>query len=96
MAAQRGGYFLPEFEWDENNEEKLLKSHAVSAWEVEQCFANRHTKRRHGDALLMLGKTDGDRMLFLVYEQKSTGVIRVYSARDMTEKERRTYRRYAR
>ncbi|MHB8289570.1 MAG: BrnT family toxin [Acidimicrobiales bacterium] len=44
----------------------------------------------------MLGKTDGDRMFFLVYEQKVNGVVRVYSARDMTEKERRAYRRHAR
>ena len=44
-------------------------------------------------ALLLLGITDGGRMLFLVYEQKSNGVLRVYSARDMTLNERRTYRR---
>lgn len=96
MAARGGGPTPPDFEWDENNEEKLLKNHDVSAWEAEQCFANPHTKRRKGDALLMLGKTDGDRMLLLVYEQKGSGVVRVYSARDMTEKERRTYRQHAR
>ena len=27
----------------------------------------------------MLGKTDGDRMLLLIYEQKANGVVRVYS-----------------
>jgi uncharacterized protein len=86
----------PEFEWDEDNEEKLLRNHHVSALEAEQCFANPHTKRRHGDALLMLGVTDSGRMLFLVYEQKAGGVVRVYSAREMTNGERRTYRRHAR
>jgi uncharacterized DUF497 family protein len=85
-----------EFEWDENNEDKLLRNHNVSALEVEQCFANRHTKRRAGDALLMLGVTDSGRMLFLVYEQKPNGVVRVYSAREMSDKERRTYRRHTR
>jgi uncharacterized DUF497 family protein len=35
-------------------------------------------------------------MLFLVYEQKPNGVVRVYSARDMTPQERRTYRRQVR
>jgi len=44
----------------------------------------------------MLGKTDGDRMLLLVYEQKADGVVRVYSAREMTEKERAVYRQNAR
>jgi uncharacterized DUF497 family protein len=87
---------LPEFEWDEYNEEKLLDRHGVSAFEAEQCFANPHTKRRVGDDLVMLGKTEGDRMLLLVYEQRSNGVVRIYSAREMNEKERRTYRQNAR
>ncbi len=86
----------PEFEWDEDNEDKLVRNHNVSAWEAEQCFANPHTKRRHGDALLLLGVTDGGRMLFVVYEQKRAGVVRVYSVREMTDRERRTYRRHAR
>jgi uncharacterized DUF497 family protein len=86
----------PEFEWDEHNEEKLLDRHGVSALEAEQCFSNPHTRRRHGDSLLILGITDAGRMLFLVYEQKPKGVVRVYSAREMTEKERRAYRRNTR
>jgi len=90
------GRQLPEFDWDENNEDKLLLRHNVSALEAEQCFGNPHTKRRSGDDLLMLGVTDSGRMLFLVYEQKPNGVVRVYSAREMSENERRTYRRHAR
>jgi uncharacterized DUF497 family protein len=95
-APRRRGRRLPQFEWDEDNEEKLLRRHGVSALEAEQCFSNPHSKRRHGDALLMLGVTNGGRMLFLVYEQRPDGVVRVYSAREMTEMERRTYRRHAR
>jgi uncharacterized DUF497 family protein len=87
---------LPEFEWDENNEDKLLHNHQVSAAEAEQCFANPHTRRRVGDDMLMLGTTGGGRMLLLVYQQKANGVVRVYSAREQTDKERRTYRRHAR
>ncbi|MHB1865452.1 MAG: BrnT family toxin [Candidatus Saccharimonadales bacterium] len=86
----------PEFEWDEHNENKLLERHGVSAAEVEQCFGNPHTRRRNGEALLMLGKTDDGRMLFLVYEQKPNGVVRVYSAREMMDGERRVYRGSAR
>jgi uncharacterized DUF497 family protein len=95
-SRRQGGRDRPEFEWDEHNEDKLLRNHHVSAWEAEQCFSNPHTRRRHGDALLMLGVTDSGRMLFLVYEQMSGGAVRVYSAREMTDRERRTYRRYAR
>lgn len=99
MASRRGGgqeHPLPEFEWDENNEDKLLLNHNVSALEAEQCFTNANTRRRVGDDMLMLGITGGGRMLLLVYEQKPNGVVRVYSAREMTEKERRTYRQNAR
>ncbi len=88
--------WLPEFEWDEANEGKLLRQHGVSAREAEECFANRHSRRRQGDALLLLGVTDRGRMLFLVYQQKERGVVRLYSAREMTENERRVYRRMAR
>ena len=100
MASRRGGgghgRLLPEFDWDENNEDRLLRNHNVSAAEAEQCFANPHTRRRVGEDLLMLGITDGGRMLLLVYEQKPNGVVRVYSAREQTDQERRTYRRLAR
>lgn len=64
--------------------------------EAEQCFSNAHDARREGDDMVLLGKTDSDRMLLLVYEQKSNGVVRVYSARNMNEREKRTYRRNAR
>lgn len=90
----RGG--LPEFDWDEHNEDKLLERHNVSALEAEQCFVNPNTRRREGEALLLMGVTDDGRMLFLIYEQKPHGVVRVYSGREMTEKERRTYRRKVR
>jgi uncharacterized DUF497 family protein len=96
VGSSRRGGLRPEFEWDEQNEEKLLRNHVVSAVEAEQCFANPHSKRRHRDDLLMLGVTDSGRMLFIVYEQKANGVVRVYSGREMTEKERRTYRQRAR
>jgi uncharacterized DUF497 family protein len=87
----------PEFEWDEANEERLLSAHDVSALEAEECFLNAHTTRKaSNEAYLLLGKTDGGRMLLLVYQQKATGVVRVYSAREMTEKERRAYRRQVR
>ena len=93
-GGRRGGPApLPEFEWDENNELKLLERHDVSALEAEQCFANRHTRRRgRGGAYLLLGRTDGDRLLLLVYEQRTDGIVRVYSAREMTQGERRTFR----
>ena len=87
--------WIPEFEWDENNEAKLLDRHGVAAAEAEECFGNANSRRRVGDAYLLLGVTDSGRMLLLVYEQKRGGIVRVFSGRDMTDNERRTYRRVA-
>ena len=81
------------FEWDEYNETKLLARHDVSASEVEQCFANGVSARRAAGAYLALGQTDGGRMLFMVFERRQGGVIRVYSAREMTGAERSAFRR---
>jgi uncharacterized protein len=81
------------FEWDEANEAKLLIEHGVSALEAEQCFRNKPSIRRKGPTFLVLGRTDGGRRLFLVYQRKPGNVIRVYSARNMTAGERRSYRR---
>lgn len=94
-TSKGGGYVHPEFEWDEHNEDKLLDRHGVTAAEAEQCFRNPNDARRFKKDLLLLGKTDGDRMLLLVYQQKPNGVVRVYSAREMNERERQNYRRNA-
>lgn len=54
-----------------------------------------HSKKRVDDAMLMFGVTDNGRMLLLVYEHKP-GPVRVYSAREMTVRERTVYHRRAR
>lgn len=96
-AEGRRGRPRPRFEWDRANEEKLLLRHSVSVLEAEACFANPHTTRRAGrDVYVLLGRTDNDRMLLLVYQQKRGGSVRIYSGREMTEKERRAYRRQVR
>jgi uncharacterized DUF497 family protein len=83
----------PEFEWDENNEQRLLDLHDVTAFEAEQCFSNRHDARRKRGDLVLLGTTDSGRWLHILYEQKPSGVVRVYHARDMNDKEKHIYRR---
>lgn len=83
----------PEFEWDEANEQRLLDLHDVSALEAEQCFANRHDARRKGADLVLLGTTDSGRWLHILYAQQPGGVVRVYHARDMNDREKRIYRR---
>lgn len=81
------------FEWDEFNELKLLERHNVTRDEAEECFYNRHRIKKAGANIYYLyGQTDEGRYLFLVYEIRETGLLRVYSAREMTKEERGKFR----
>lgn len=81
------------FEWDEFNEGKLLERHGVTAWEAESCFFREPDIRKKGEVFLLMGPTDEGRILLVVFERKPHGVIRIYSARDLDEDEKRIYRR---
>ncbi len=67
---------------------------AYRHWKWSNALPTPHTIRKNADdAYLLLGRTDDGRMLLLVYQQKPRGVVRVYSGREMTTRERRAYRR---
>ncbi|HCG98527.1 MAG TPA: hypothetical protein DE036_01585 [Actinobacteria bacterium] len=79
------------FEWDNGNKEKNLIKHDVTRDEVEEVFYNKVKYRRANNSRYHLfGQTAAGRCLFVVFEFKST-LVRVISARDMTQKERRYY-----
>ncbi|MEN8155682.1 MAG: BrnT family toxin [Bacteroidota bacterium] len=85
------------FDWDEGNSEKNWILHQVSRNECEQVFFNApiavaddlfHSQSEK--RWFILGKTDSDRLLFLVFTIRKN-LIRIISARDMSKKERRFY-----
>ncbi|MDI6817632.1 MAG: BrnT family toxin [Actinomycetota bacterium] len=79
------------FEWDSGNKEKNLIKHNVTRDEAEEVFYSKVKYRRANDSRYFLfGQTAAGRRLFVVFELKST-LVRVISARDMTQKERRYY-----
>lgn len=78
----------PTFEWDENNEDKLIERHGVMPEEAEECFFNRHVTRKAGkNTYYLYGQTDTGRYLFLVFELRDTSTVRIYSGRNMTNDE---------
>lgn|SRR5208283_983803 len=88
---------LEDFEWDEGNIKKNWKKHRISHIECEEIFfnnpiiVNKDTPHSPGeDRYFVLGKTDTDRLLFIVFTVRGTK-IRIISARDMSRKERRAY-----
>lgn len=85
------------FEWDAHNAEKNWQKHRVSPSGCEQMFFNRpltiaddvrHSKNEN--RFYALGHSDGGRRLFVVFTVRND-LIRVISARDMNQKEKKAY-----
>ncbi len=85
------------FEWDKGNIKKNWERHRVTHIECEEVFFNKplvvkgdEPHSRGEDRYYVLGKTDNERLLFVVFTIRSNK-IRVISARDMSRKERRLF-----
>lgn len=88
-----------EFEWDEDNEEKIAAKHGVDRYEAEEAakdplvVVTRFRSDRFGNPrYLYIGKTEDGRILFLVIDRKGPNLWRVASARNATVREKRAYR----
>jgi uncharacterized protein len=88
---------LYEFEWDEGNQDKNLLKHNVLNSESEEIFFNQPLiiaeDEKHSiieSRYYALGKTDHDRLLFIVFTVRKEK-IRIISARDMKKKEKEIY-----
>ena len=85
------------FEWDHGNINKNWDRHGVPDVECEQVFFNQPLliipDIKHSvfeERFLLLGRTDADRLLFVVFSLRGKRV-RVISARDMNRKEKKEY-----
>ena len=85
------------FEWDEGNSDKNWIRHQVSRFECEELFFNQplivKSDTKHSELEIRyysLGRTDSNRFLFISFTLREK-LIRVISARDMTQKERKKY-----
>lgn len=81
------------FDWDDQNV-LHIERHQFSPEEVEEVFDGDYKVRRARQGLyIALGETLDGRLAFVVFRRLSKGVIRVVTARDMENNERRRYRR---
>ncbi|MBI4458802.1 MAG: BrnT family toxin [Acidobacteria bacterium] len=85
------------FQWDEGNSQKNWRRHGVTQTEAEQVFMNRplivgdntkHSTREQ--RYFALGHTDSGRELMVVFTLRGS-LLRVISARPMSQRERRAY-----
>ncbi len=89
-----------EFEWDDDNEDKLADRHGVDRYEAEEAAtdAGAIIKRIGVDRVgnpeyVFVGKTDYGRILFMVGVRKAERRWRIGSAREAEFPEKRAYRR---
>ena len=81
------------FVWDDENVAHIAR-HGVWLGEVEEALVGDPLVLRGADdRYLAYGHTESDRWLFVVYVRRPGGRVRVLTARDMTEREKRLYRR---
>jgi uncharacterized protein len=86
-----------EFDWDEANLEHIAK-HGFDDYECEEVFFDPQITSTPAYNLkgenrqAVIGKTDGGRIAFIVYTIRNQKV-RVISARNADDSEKRTYRR---
>jgi len=85
------------FQWDDKNQDKIRIRHKVTKFECEEIFFNqplligvdsKHSQNEN--RYFVLGRSDRNRFLFTVFTIRNN-LIRVISARDMNNKEKRKY-----
>lgn len=79
-------------DWDRDNVEHLAK-HQVEPDEVEEVFAlSPHIRRTREMRYLAYGTTANGRYLTVVFRHKGRGIVRVITARNMTQREKKLYK----
>lgn len=79
------------FEWDDENLLHIGR-HQVTPSEVEEaCWSNRLVLKARFGRYAVLGQTEVGRYLFVVVRKLERGRVKVVTAREMTETERRLY-----
>lgn len=81
------------FDWDERNIEHIAR-HGLEPIDVEGALrSGALVLRGRQGCYIAYGRTAAGRYLFTVLSARSGGLIRVITARDMTDRERRFYHR---
>ncbi len=81
------------FDWDERNIDHMAR-HGVNPEEAEEaCYNHPLILKTREPHYLIYGRTDDGRYLLVVGAYLGKGIIRIITARDMAETERKLYQR---
>jgi uncharacterized DUF497 family protein len=85
--------YIEDLIWDEHNLDHIAR-HNVTQYEVEEvCYSKTFVKRGRNGLLEVYGQTESGRYLVLFFARRGKGVYYPVTARDMVERERKTYLR---
>ncbi len=87
--------FIDYLEWDEEVLEKILVKYSVTPEEIEEVIWERgfHARRVGEIRYMVLGKTVAGRHLVIILDRLRKGDFKPVTARDMTDNEKKTFRR---
>jgi uncharacterized DUF497 family protein len=84
---------LTSFEWDKYNLLHAIR-HGISKEEIEETIINAQLIRKGTSGVyIAYGQTMDGRYVIVVFEYKSHGIVRPFSARPMTNGEKKRLRR---
>lgn len=85
---------ISELHWLDHIVDKIELKHHVAPKEVEELIKGiPHVRRGEQGTYRAYGQTYGGRYLFVVFVLESTSIARIITARDMTEAERKLYKK---
>ncbi len=73
--------------------EKIISKHGVELYEVEEVFQSDVKTRAVKGVHIALGRSQAGRYLVVVFKKKAKDSIRIITARDMNDAEKKLYRR---
>ena len=81
--------------WKNHIVEKIVERHGVMPDEVEEVISEGNPEIRKSGKIryLVWGQSGAGRYLFIVLEEESQGVFVPLTARDMSESEKRTFKK---
>ncbi len=85
---------IESFKWDERNVEHIAR-HSVEPDEAEEIFLSKYyLAKARSERYIVLGRSAAGRHLFCVIEKTAfPGMVRVITARDMDNSERKLFKR---
>lgn len=87
--------FIECLEWDEEVVDKIIVKHQVTPEEVEEVIweSDFRARRIGKNRFMVLGKALSGRYLIVIMDRLNRGDFKPVTARDMTEKEKKSFRK---